>query len=215
MTNKGYFQLPVSAAQLAYADQLVAHSLRHHTVPNIWDGTRHESLTPALRLTGTLGEVLFADVYGLPRPTRSFGAADGQDLGKDFEWPHAGLRLRCDLKTMRRKTNRFYDDYVLNIPASQVHRADAQTDVYFHLSLHSAADHWVMTFVGYAFKADLIQGRTGQLFGRGSLRTRADGTQFAFYEDTYEISLGDLHSPPIPQALSRVPGFAQWQMRRR
>jgi hypothetical protein len=85
LTNASYIQISVSDEQKIFARQLVEHSLRHHHVSNIWD--RHEdklSQTRMMRFTGSLGEVVFADCYHLPRPTRSFGAVDGQDWGQDF-----------------------------------------------------------------------------------------------------------------------------------
>lgn len=199
MRNQGFFQLRVRPEQLAYAHQLVAHSLAHHTVPNIWDG--HDKDTATLRLTGSLGEVLFADVYGLPRPARAFGAADGQDWGQDFELVLVPGRrpARVDLKTMLRKSNRFYADYVLNIPANQLRRPDSRTDCYFHITLHQTPDGGtIASFVGYVGKTEIETGAVGTLWPAGSARTRRDGSQFRFTHDTYEVDFGDLRTPPPP-----------------
>ena len=85
MTNEFYIQINVTDEQKSYARQLVEHSLAHHRVANIWDQSDDKkSHTRMLRFTGSLGEIVFADLYQLPRPQRSFGATDGQDWGQDF-----------------------------------------------------------------------------------------------------------------------------------
>ena len=77
MEEKYVFQLAVSEEQKKYAYQLVDFSIEHHPVTDIFandpDGKRRQR---EFRFTGTLGEVVFADAYGLARPTRSFGAID-------------------------------------------------------------------------------------------------------------------------------------------
>lgn len=209
MRNQAFFQFAVGAEPLARARELVEYSLAHHQTPNIWDRTDQRSRTAELRLTGSLGEILFADAYGLPRPARSFGAADGQDWGKDFELWIDAQRKCFDVKTMRRKTDRFQTGYVLNIPASQLDRPGSLTDCYFHISLHERAPGTtIASFVGYAHKDEIRSGALGRFYARGTARTRADGTRFVFHTDTYEVRLGDLYPPPITDFIRRLPGFA-------
>ena len=105
--NKFYFQISVSDEQKDYAKELVDYSLTNHPISNIWDKEKKEQ-TQKLRFTGTLGEIIFADTYKLIRPTRSFGAIDGQDYGKDFQITFKDKTMNFDLKTMHRKTNNFY-----------------------------------------------------------------------------------------------------------
>jgi hypothetical protein len=203
-----YFQLSVSDEQLACARTLVTHSLEHHRIPNIWDGTSHQQRTDDLRFTGTLGEIVFADTYRLPRPTRSFGADDGQDHGLDFELCYDGLHQRFDLKTMRRQNNRFYGHYVLNIPASQLLRTDSRTEYYFHVSLHlDRESRFVATFFGYVEKAAIRAGQIGTLFPSGCVRTRGDGSSFSFHADTYEICFRDFTPPPVSDRIRAMAGF--------
>lgn len=214
MRNLGFFQIRVIAGQIDYARQLVEYSMAHHRIPNIWDGTGHQARTVELRFTGSLGEVLFADAYQLPRPSRSFGADDGQDWGKDFELTVAGERKCFDIKTMRRKTNHFRGAYVLNIPASQLNRPGSLTDCYFHINIHeAAAGQFIGSFVGYADKHEIRSGSVGKFYAAGTARTRADGTQFPFYTDTYEVDLGDLNTPPLTPFIRQLPGFAILKIR--
>lgn len=205
---RSFFFFPVDDEQIDYARRLVAHAAEHHRVPNIWDGTPHQARTVDLRLTGSLGEVLFADAYQLPRPTRAFGADDGQDLGLDFELWVDGRPKRFDVKTMRRKTNLFRPGYVLNIPASQLNRSDSLTDSYFHINLHQTNEGgFIGTFVGFADKEDIRNGVIGQRYQAGATRIRNDKTQFQFFTDTYEIDLIDLHNPPLTDFIRRLKGF--------
>ena len=55
-----------------------------------------------MRFTGSLGEIVFADAYHLPRPTKSFGAIDGQDWGQDFTITSAEQIFSLDIKSMKR-----------------------------------------------------------------------------------------------------------------
>jgi hypothetical protein len=195
-----FFQLKATSEQIIYAQQLVAYAMEHHTVPNIWDTTEQINRTQELRFTGTLGEIVFADTYGLHRPKRSFGATDGQDYGKDFEMAINGQVKSFDIKTMRRKNNNFYSNYVLNIPAAQLNRADSLTDCYFHLSIHEPKpDIFICSFVGFVNKEDIRNGRVGTFYKKNSARTRGDKTNFRFNANTYEIDFGDFLPAPISE----------------
>lgn len=216
MRNHFYFQIKIAAAQVAYAKALVEHSIQYHTVPNIWDNTEKVKETADLRFTGTLGEVVFADTYGLARPTRSFGAADGQDLGKDFQLLVNGKVCNFDIKTMRRNTNLFYTGYVLNIPSSQLHKKHSLTDYYFHISIHPKTANdtdLVASFVGFVSKEEIKNGVVGKFYPAGSWRTRKDGTKFQFHEDTYEVDLSDLTAPPLNDNIRQLNGFAMRHIR--
>lgn len=216
MRNQHFFEIKVTAEQVAYAKELVAYSMQHHTIPNIWDGTNAEKNTVDLRFTGSLGEILFADTYQLPRPTRSFGASDGQDLGKDFELLVDGELKSFDIKSMRRASNNFYSDYVLNIPSSQLNKPDSLTDYYFHINLHpKSGEDFVGSFVGYASKEEIKTGIIGKLYKAGTYRTRRDGTKFRFTDDTYEVDLGDLTTPPIADFIKQLEGFAFKKIRQK
>lgn len=210
MRNAFYFYVKVTEEQVAYAKQLVEYSLKNHPIPNIWDGTNKEKDTIDLRFTGTLGEVVFADVYGLQRPVRSFGAVDGQDLGKDFQLSIHGEPKNFDIKSMRRNGNTFYADYVLNIPSSQLNKPNSLTDFYFHINIHpktGVGEEFTATFVGFVSKDEIRNGTVGKFYPAGTWRTRANGTKFRFNEDTYEVDLVDLTTPPLDEAIQKRNGF--------
>ncbi len=212
MRNEYYFSIEVKSEQIAYAKALVDYSMKHHPVSNIWDENK-KAETRYLRMTGTTGEVVFADVYRLPRPERSYGALDGQDYGKDFVLEIRGKRINFDVKTMRRKTNRFYRKYVLNIPARNIRRQDSLTDNYFCISLYSEGTKLYASFLGYLGKKEIAEGKTGILYPKGSKRVRADKTTFVFHEDTYEVFFEDMKSPFLSPRIEKMDGFKKLVLR--
>ena len=209
MAKKFYFSIEVSDEQKEYARELVAYSLKHHPVSNIWDKTKKEK-TEELRFTGTLGEVVFADTYDLKRPTRSFGAIDGQDYGQDFQLRNGAF----DIKTMHRKSNIFYENYVLNIPSRNVNRADSLTDYYFCISLHEKQNTTIASFIGYIKKKNIIEGKTGILYPKGTKRIRKDKTHFTFFEDTYEVFFKDIKNPLVTEKIRQMSSFKVLYLRK-
>jgi hypothetical protein len=194
----------VTEEQLAYAERLVRHSISEHRVANIWDASKqHADRSHELRFTGSLGETIFADLYGLPRPTRSFGAQDGQDYGSDFNVETAIGKRVVDVKTMSRTSSILASHYVLNIPARNLTRPDVVTTHYACISLHPrGAIKWA-TLLGEVARPDILQGAKGVLFKSGTVRTRADGTTFKFYSDTFEITIADLNQGDTPRYLPK------------
>ena len=140
LNNGTYVQISVSENQKIFARQLVEHSLHHHKVANIWDRQLSEfSKSRLMRYTGTLGEVVFADAYHLPRPVHSFGASSGQDLGQDFEITSSDShKFSIDIKSMKRHSGVLSGHYVLNIQAVQLHRNNSKTSHYFCISFHQS-----------------------------------------------------------------------------
>ena len=73
---RSFFQIEATDEQIEYTTHIVRYSIENHTVPNIWD--RDESKkrqTSFYRFIGSLGEVLFADTYGIPRHKNLSGLA--------------------------------------------------------------------------------------------------------------------------------------------
>ena len=186
----------ITDEQLAYAHKLVTHSVREHRVQNIWDTEKtHATRTNELRLTGTLGEIIFADLHGLSRPQKSFGADDGQDYGSDFKVITQEGDRNFDVKTMSRNTGALGLDYVLNIPGRNITRTDIVTTDYVCISLHPRHELKWGTIVGEVPRHQILSGEKGILYKAGTVRTRADGSTFKFYSDTYEIRFAELSCP--------------------
>lgn len=215
MRHQYFFQYHLSSEQLDLAQQLVEYSIAHHPITDIFaKDPQGKERQREFRHTGTLGEIAFADAYQLPRPTRSFGAIDGQDFGQDFRLPMDGKIWRCDLKTMQRQNNRFKQNYVLNLPAYQVHRPQSLTDCYFCISLHRQADQYIASFLGYIPKNDIISGSVGTLYVKGTTRTKDNKDQFVFQRDTYEVEFKDINSPPLSPHIRAMAGFRWLQLQK-
>jgi hypothetical protein len=212
MYNEFYFSIAVTEEQISCAQKLVNYSLQYHPVSNIWDSTKKDK-TRQLRLTGTIGEIVFADVYRLPRPKRSFGAIDGQDYGKDFELKVGEKKYIFDVKTMLRKSNIFYPGYVLNIPARNIHRKDSITDNYFCISLHRGERDLIASFLGYISKQDITEGKIGILYPKDTQRIRADQSSFTFFEDTYEIFFKNIKSPFISPRIEKMKTYKKLKLK--
>jgi hypothetical protein len=154
-------------------------------------------------MTGTLGEVVFADTYKLQRPKKSFGAYDGQDMGCDFVL----YGMNIDTKTMRRKNEYFCNNYVLNIPSSQLNKVGSLTDTYFCLSISYNYNTWRMAVVGFVNKTDIIENRIGNFYPKGTIRTKGNHEKLIFNEDTYEILFSELIPPLITDEIKMLPNF--------
>lgn len=210
LLNKGtYIQISVSDEQKLFARELVEYSLKHHHISNIWD--RHAeklSQTRMLRFTGSLGEILFADCYHLPRPVRSFGAADGQDWGQDFLIKSDEQTFSVDIKSMKRKAGILGPDYVLNIPSSQLNKPGSRTSYYFCISFHQCETNGtVASLLGFVDKHALENGKIGQLYKSGTKRIRSDGSSFIFNENTYEVLFQEIDPSVITPFIRRLKGF--------
>ena len=108
---------------------------------------------------------------------------------------------------MHRKSNRFRDNYVLNIPAYQLHKEFSKTDYYFCISFHNDANIDYATFLGFINKADVLAGKIGDLFLKGTQRIREDKTAFTFQRDTYEIMFKHIEPPHVPAEIKQREGF--------
>jgi len=209
LINSFYIQISVSDEQKQFARKLVEYSLQHHKVSNIWD--LHDEIlskTRIFRYTGTLGEIIFADLYHLPRPTRSFGAKDGQDWGQDFLIKSEDQDFSVDIKSMKRQSGDLSAHFVLNIPYYQLHKAGSRTSHYFCISFHqSGSEGTIASLIGFIEKKELADGNVGKLVLAGTKRIRKDLSTFIFQENTYEILLGDIASPVLTQFIRSIDGF--------
>ena len=208
--NAFFFQIDIQAEQVALANQLVDYSIENHPIKDIFaNDPNGKERQRDFRFTGSLGEIVFADVYELPRPTKSFGAIDGQDFGQDFVLEMNGQKQSFDVKSMGRQNNNFRTNYVLNLPAYQMRRAEALTDCYFCLSIHRNGDKYVASFLGYVAKQEIISGQIGVLYEAKTKRIKDDGGSFVFQRDTYEVDFQDISTPMLNNKIRTMAGFQQ------
>ena len=197
--ERSVFSFEITEEQIQYVKSLVEYSIVNHTVQDIFD----KKFQYEYRTTGTMGEVAFADVYQLPRPKRSFGADDGQDMGKDFILNDKVI----DTKSMRRQSEVFYKNYVLNIPSSQLNKRGSLTDIYCCMSIANLHGVWRVAIIGFVEKNKLINKQIGTLYPKGTVRTKGNNKTFVFQEDTYEVLFSELTQPLITEEIKQLPGF--------
>ena len=209
--NSFYFQFYVNNEQKEYANRLVDYSLIHHPITDIFaNDPNGKSRQREFRYTGTLGEVVFADAYDLNRPTRSFGAVDGQDFGQDFILTIDNISHSIDVKSQHRKNNKFKENYVLNLPSYQVLKSTSKTDYYFCISFHENEQGiTIATFIGFVSKSDVLNSKIGDLFKSGTKRIKEDGTSFVFMRDTYEVMFKNIATPILNEKIEELPGFCK------
>lgn len=210
MRNEFFFQLHVHDDQIALANDLVEYSIAHHPIKDIFSkDPQGKERQREFRFTGTLGEIVFADAYELTRPTKSFGAINGQDFGQDFSLIVGGEAKSFDVKSMNRKDNQFKTNYVLNIPAYQMQRKTVITDYYFCISLHKTQTKTIASFLGSVSKKEIEKGEIGILYKAQTKRIKDDGNSFTFLRDTYEVDFKDITSPFINEKIKKWEGFEQ------
>ncbi len=210
MRNTFFFEIEITNEQIELAYKLVDYSIANHPVQDIFsndpDGKKRQR---EFRFTGTIGEIVFADAYQLPRPTKSFGAIDGQDFGQDFELIIEEQPKSFDVKSMSRKNNAFRENYVLNLPAYQMKRETVVTDYYFCISIHKNENQHIASFLGYVSKSEILEGKIGILYKAGTKRIKDDGGSFIFQRDTYEVDFKDISSPLLNAKIQAMPSFKQ------
>ena len=109
---------------------------------------------------------------------------------------------------MKRQTGTLGADYVLNIPASQLHKPGSRTTHYFCLSFHqSEARGTVASLLGFVDKQAVEKGELGILYRAGTKRIRSDQSSFTFHQDTYEILFQDISAPILTERIEKLAGF--------
>lgn len=208
--NEFYFQIDVTDEQVEYANRIVDFSILNHPVTDIFaNDPQGKERQREFRFTGSLGEIVFADTYQLSRPTRAFGAIDGQDYGMDFNLTINGKEISFDIKAMGRKNNNFRENYVLNLPKYQMEKDMVVTDCYFCISIHKELNKYIASFIGYIEKDLVYAGEVGILYKSGTRRIKDDGGSFIFQRDTYEVDFKDIKTPFLNTFIKSIKGFKQ------
>lgn len=217
----------ITLEQIEYAKNLALHSMIHHSVGNIWDNGSEEKFDGKNwtednkkmfrnRFVGTVGETIFSDYHNIERPSRSYGAVDGQDKGKDYHFiigaKKESREMVLDLKTMRRNSANVQKHYVLNIPEHQLDKSDSETGHYYVLSLVLPEDAtktflfeeenvfiknnipiMKIIFIGYLDKKTLHE--KVKFNKKGDVSMRDDGNKMTHYYSSYEIPFSNFKKP--------------------
>lgn len=206
--NEYFFQIDISPEQVEYTNKIVDYSIKHHPVTDIFaHDPQGKERQREFRFTGSLGEVVFADTYRLPRPKRAFGAIDGQDYGQDFTLNIRHQQITFDVKSMRRKHNNFRENYVLNLPKYQMEKDKIVTDYYFCISIHKEMEQFIASFIGYIEKEQVSSNKVGVLYKAGTKRIKDNRDSFIFQRDTYEVDFKDIKTPFISSRIRQMKGF--------
>ncbi len=157
------FDVKISPEQIQYAE----YQVNTYDFGQRFDGNGDKRM----QRTGIIGQTVFADLIGAPRPN----GADGFDGGSDY----VINGKKIDIKTMTRKCP-VKDFYVHNFVGYQ---AQFEVDYYIFASFNTSND--VLSICGYVDKDTLFE--RAEFFPIGTMRTRSDGTQFQTRAPLYEI----------------------------
>jgi len=133
--------------------------------------------TPEQQFTGIVGQCAIMEKFGLDLIDGADGCDDGQDIN------YKGLVV--DVKTMGRTVD-VRPNFVNNFIALQLR---FNTDLYIFCSLNKRT--FELTVCGWIPKTEFLQ--KAELYPRGTIRTRTDGSTFRTFADLYEIGNGDLY----------------------
>lgn len=183
----------VTAEQVEYANAAIARSLNYkfsnYLEPHNQDGASGKTW----RFFGFLGEVLFADAYGLPRPTESFGL-NGQDEGIDF----VINGYKIDVKTAQLRSVPTSAKNLSFEPNARV-VGKPSTDYYFFISIHEADGVYTAYFAGGAASKAICNGQIGTVFKKGDAKMRK--------YDGIALNATDFSPIKITPNLQKLPNF--------
>lgn len=198
--------IKITEEQCKKAYDLALYAIKYHTVTDIFknddkNDTPEERIKKSFerKFIGTLGEILYADYYGFQRPTKAFGAVDGQDFGKDFSSPKEPQKA-VDIKTMRRgKVDNIKPNWVANLEKRQLFKNGSLTDNYFIITIDGGNYNWHpknAVLCGYIPKEELIS--KAIFYPAGSVVQNDWGKEIRHVRDTYEIQFKHLYEPWDP-----------------
>ena len=152
----------VSDDQIQYAKNAVERCQNY-----AWSGTSGKGdRAHSLRFLGFLGEVVFADAYGLARPANAYGL-NGVDNGVDFTLN--GVKI--DVKTIKlSRTPERGKHVIYMIHAAPVMRVDCETNYFFCVGLLEDANGGYTAFFFGSVEAKCLRaGGVGRLCSVGDV----------------------------------------------
>ena len=132
----------------------------------------HSNGTPEQQLRGIVAQSVVQDECGFPLIDGSAGFDGGEDM-KIGDYV-------CDIKTMKRTVAPRIKGYVGNFPQCQI---SYNTDVYIFTSTN--VNNNILTVVGWIPKDEFLE--KADLFKKGMMRNRTNGTEYETPFDNYEI----------------------------
>lgn len=196
-------EIEITEEQCRTALDMADYAVKNHKVTDIFkndapnsNGLNGQDRSRERRFVGTLGEIIYADYYGFPRPKKSFGAVDGQDNGRDFSSPIESEKS-VDVKTMRRKrVDNLKPYYVANLEDRQLSKENSLTDLYFIITIEGDNSNFnprKAVLCGYISPSELKKKST--FYPAGS-KVQNDWGKIIYHQrDTYEIEFKHLYTP--------------------
>lgn len=196
------FQIKVFDEQIEYAKRLTEYAVANGSFMD----NSYKKLPKRMRaFEGVLGEVLFADLYGYPRPTRAYGVGGTDDGGRDFELIRNNKKVNLDIKLTMRNFGRvlkpFYD---FEISYNQF-KCMPLTDVYLFICVTNTLPLYA-TFLGTCFKRDIELGKVGRIIRKGESYTTEGKVAPS---DLIKIRFSEITPPIIPKSAKLYPNFRE------
>ena len=194
------FQIKVFEEQIKYAKRLTEYAVANGSFRD----NSYKKLPKQMRaFEGVLGEVLFADLYGYPRPTIAYGVGGTDDGGRDFELIRNGQKVNLDIKLTMRNFGRvlkpFYD---FEISYNQF-KCMPLTDVYLFICVTNTLPLYA-TFLGTCFKRDIELGIVGRIIHKGESYTTEGKVAPS---DLIKIHFSEIMPPIVPKSAKLYPNF--------
>lgn len=194
------FQVKVFEEQIEYAKRLSEYAV----VNGSFRDNSYKKLPKQMRaFEGVLGEVLFADMYGYPRPTKAYGVGGTDDGGRDFELVKNGQRKNLDIKlTMRNFGGALKPFYDFEISYNQF-KCMPLTDVYMFICVTNTLPLYA-TILGTCFKDDILSGKIGRIIHKGESYTTEGKIAPS---DLIKIRFSEILPPIVPKSAKLYPNF--------
>lgn len=201
-----YFQIHVTDEQKRYAKKLVESSMFHDFDHNFFRGDPEgKERMERYRYVGTLGEVVFADTYGLTRPKISYDAIDAKEFGQDFLLQLDNISYTINLRTKYREYITYNENHIFGIQSIELHKGFSNTNYYYCIIFEDQNEVTVANFIGLIKKDSVLRGEIGKLIPPG---TRCkDGKTTVSFHDTHEIKFKELVRPLLTNRIMNMPGF--------
>lgn len=196
------FQIKVFEEQIEYAKRLTEYAVANGSFRD----NSYKKLPKRMRaFEGVLGEVLFADLYGYPRPIRAYGVGGTDDGGRDFELVRNNQKVNLDIKLTMRNFGRvlkpFYD---FEISYNQF-KCMPLTDVYLFICVTNTLPLYA-TFLGTCFKRDIELRKVGRIIRKGESYTTEGKVAPS---DLIKIHFSEITPPIIPKSAKLYPNFRE------
>lgn len=196
----------VTNEQVQYAKNALQRSLDSFDYSQ-YSHTRKLSQDDLYRFfCGFLGEVLFADVYRLPRPKECYGL-NGQDNGLDFVLGGEN----CDVKTSFLRTFPTIAtqlSFILSLYT--IDKISSLTTRYFFIKIVETTKNYFAYFVGSATKQQIKERKIGNVYKKGEAMQTASKnglSEIVVKNDIMRIDATQLIPTKITSGLEKMPNF--------